>query len=135
MKRLIVFAILSLFLQTSFGQSITLGFVSPRTSPPQPEGHSLSIQVSVFSTYAVSTVTANVNGRQTSLIYSPIVDRYTGTLSLVGLPQDTLNVQVFATDVQSNQQTANVKFIYQAPPLLIIDSPLDWSAASTPSYI
>lgn len=130
MKRLIAFALLSLCFQTSFGQSITIGFVSPRTSPPQLEGSNLSIQVIIFSTYTLSTVIANVNGRQTSLTYSQFIGRYTGTLSLVGLPSDTLNLQVIATDIQSNQQTANVKFIYQAPPLLIIDSPLDFSVAT-----
>lgn len=52
-----------------------------------------------------------------------------GTLSLVGLPQDTLIVQFVATDDQNNQTTVSQPFIYDRAPLLAVESPLSWSVA------
>ena len=116
----------------SFGQTISILFVSPapRGSAIQLEDSILSVAVVVLSTYQTASVTANVSGRQTSLAYDLVTGHYEGTLNLSGLPQDTLTCQVTVTDVQNNSKTDSQAFIYAVPPQLIIESPAGMSTAT-----
>ena len=96
----------------------------------------LSISVYVNSTYSLSSVTASVNGRQVSLTAVPQwTGSYQGTLSLSGFNQDTLTLQVLATDVQNNKDSASRDFIYDKLPILAIIQPLNYSVARPTIHI
>jgi Secretion system C-terminal sorting domain len=125
MKKMLAFLILCLYFQTSFGQP---GIVFKFPKNNQLEDSLLKIDVIVIPANQLSTVTANVSGREISLF--TFIGHSTGTLSLAGLPEGPLNLQIVATDILNNQIIANQPIIYDVPPLLIIDSPLSWSAAT-----
>jgi hypothetical protein len=130
MKNIIAFVILLGYFQVLYGQSISITVRLPRIYVLTDS--ILGVEVYVFSTNPISSVTANVLGRQTVLKldnydYPP---SYGGTLSLEGLPQDTLNVEFIATDNQNHQATMSQPFIYDRAPVLIVDSPLNWSVAT-----
>jgi hypothetical protein len=130
MKTLIALAFLCACSPFVWGQTITITPWYPH--PYALVDSNLFIQVIVSSTNPLSSVTANVNSRQTTLITLPGDDpsKRSGTLSLLGLPEDTVYVQIVATDNQNNQQTAIVPFRYDLPPSLIVEFPLSWSVAS-----
>ena len=130
MKKLIAFIVLLGYFHASHGQSISITIRLPQSYILTDSV--LYIEVYVFSTYPISSVTANIRGRQTSLSldnygYPP---SYGGTLSLTGLPEDTMYVQVVATDIQNNQKTTSQPFVYDRAPALIVESPLNWSVAT-----
>jgi hypothetical protein len=130
MRKLIAIVMLLGYYQASYSQNISIAVRLPQ--PYILTDSVLYVEVYVFSTNPLSSVTAIVRGRQTSLNvdnygYPP---SYGGSLTLVGLPQDTLNVQIVATDVQNNWATVSQPFIYDRAPVLVVDSPLNWSVAS-----
>ncbi len=131
MRKLIAIVVLLGYFQASSGESISITVIYPRLYALTDSV--LNIEVSVFSTYPISSVTANIRGRQ--IVLNGYPPYYAGALSLVGLPQDTLTVQIVATDVQSNQMTVSQPFIYDRAPVLIVESPLSWSVASTLLHI
>ncbi|HMH23145.1 MAG TPA: hypothetical protein VK563_15280, partial [Puia sp.] len=129
MKKMFGFFILYCFFQPTFGQTISVNIVSPRAFPISSVDSLLNIQAIVASTYTLSSVIADVSGRQASLVYNPVTGHYEGNLSLAGLSQGSLTLDVTAHDINSNQQTASETFIYHIRPLLIVDSPISWSVA------
>lgn len=130
MKKLIAFAAFLGYFQASYGESISITVRLPQAYVLTDSV--LYVEVYVFSTNPISSVTANVRGRQTVLKldnygYPP---SYGGSLSLAGLPQDTLDVVFVATDNQNNQTTISQPFIYDRAPVIIVESPLNWSVAT-----
>jgi hypothetical protein len=129
MKKTIVSAALSVCIHFSFAQIIP---VTPKQLPNlQLEGSTMNIQVVVIDAVPqlYDTVVASVSGRSTRLIFSSIVGRFLGSLNLLGLPEDTLTLQITAHDTAGNYQSDSVKFIYDLPPTLTVDSPVSMSVA------
>lgn len=126
MKKVTAFT-LSLFLcKLLAAQHIGINIVSPTSY--QLSDSSLFIKVGYLSDYSIASMTATVNGRQTSLTYTP--GYYQGTLSLSGFSEDTLTVTVVARDALNNQATDSVRFIYDKLPTLSQIAPLNYSVAS-----
>ncbi len=132
MKKLTGTVIFYLIFQTSFAQNIFITFYSPFQNPHSLEfvSGTLLIQVAISSTLPISIASANVSGRQTALILNPVSGYYEGSMSMAGLTQGTLTAIVTANDNQGNQQTASQDFIYDIPPVLIVESPLSYSTAT-----
>ncbi len=86
MKKMIACIIFYLCIQSSFGQNISIIFVSPapRGTSIQLEDSILSIAVTVISTYTIASVSANVSGRQTSLTFDIATGRYEESLTCQG---------------------------------------------------
>lgn len=124
-KKLIVFY-LFIICQLTVRGAVTPYIISPLLN--QLSDSVLSIQASVFSTeFEIASCTAFVNGRQVNLTYSD--GNFYGTMSLTGLPTDTLLLRIVATDVLNNQGADSVRFIYAPRPQVVISSPFNWSNA------
>ncbi|GGB25826.1 T9SS type A sorting domain-containing protein [Puia dinghuensis] len=100
---------------------------------PQVVGDSTVVQVQVASTYQIDTVVASVPGRIVLLTYNPSLNNntggWTGTLHLLGLPQDTTLLTIKAVDVMHEAATASGQFIYDHPPTVTVDSPAAYTVA------
>lgn len=90
-------------------------------------GDSLAVQASITSVYELDTVIASVGTRKTGLVFQ---GGFTGYINLSGLNEgDTLTLKVVARDKLSNADSATRRFIYDNPPVLIIEQPLNQSVA------
>lgn len=127
MKTLLPAFALALLLSFTASAQITVGIVSPLANAAV--GTNMSVQVQVTSTYQIASVVADVTGRRDTLVYNSGSGRFIGTISLAGLSQGTYQLNVTATDVFNNQQTATRLFVYDLPPIVTIDSPLNYSVA------
>lgn len=88
------------------------------------------IQIAVTSTNSIASVTAEIEGRDTALVYNEATTFYEGTLSLAGLPaNDTVALNITAVDVLNNKQTASRRIIYDLYPVITLLSPLNQSVA------
>jgi hypothetical protein len=92
-------------------------------------GSSLSFEVAAYSPNGIKQVIAYIWGRSTPVIYNPANQFYYGSISLDGLPQDTLQLQLIATDSLNIEDTAYLPIIYDLPPSITVDSPVYWSVA------
>ncbi|HVS96583.1 MAG TPA: hypothetical protein VHE54_08845, partial [Puia sp.] len=134
-KKLVVFLPLSFaFCLQGFAQtgSVSVAIGSPHVNPSPYSvpvvGDDLNIQVSVTSTYQINSVIASLPGGR-SVTLTAGTGGYTGTISLVGLPQDTTLLTVTAVDVYNNTGSATSLFIYDHPPTMTIDSPAYFTVA------
>ena len=85
MKQLFTFTILLFILCKGYAGNISISFITPQSN--QLSGSTLSISVSVVSTYQVTNVTANVSGHQSALVYDNWSGYFTGSLPLTGLAE------------------------------------------------
>ena len=125
--------LLALYFQ-GFAQTgtINMQIMSPQ-APPYPiqvVGDNLNIQVMIESTYQINSVTASLPGGKSVLLsWGGGSTGYTGTISLLGLPQDTTTLTITAVDAYNNSATVTGRFIYDHPPTLTIDSPAAYTVA------
>jgi PKD repeat protein len=98
----------------------------------------VSIAVTVVSTYEVSSVTASLAGNETALTFSqnawpckgsPDCPGFAGTLSLAGQPTGPYTLRVRAEDVRGNVDEVAVSVVHDNPPRLTWTEPLDLSVA------
>jgi hypothetical protein len=112
---------------------VSVNIVSPRSVsiPPIPPivGDVLSITAAAYSPYQIDSVIATVDGRSVLLTYNASAYDYEGTLSLLGLPQDTLTLTVRAVDANNNSSATTSQFIYDHPPTMTVDSPAAYTVA------
>ncbi|WP_207632802.1 T9SS type A sorting domain-containing protein [Foetidibacter luteolus] len=87
--------------------AILITFSSP--SPNQQITGSVDVIVSVSSTYQLQFLKARILTSEINL--SPENDFYRGTLSLTGLPYDTLTLVVTAKDILQNTDSSIIKII------------------------
>ena len=128
MKQLITFTILLFILCKGYAGNISITFITPQSN--QLSGSTLSISVSVVSTYQVTNVTANVSGHQSALVYDNWSGYFTGSLPLTGLAEGiTYQLDVVVTDIFNTQQPASINFIYANPPAVNINLPLAYTNA------
>jgi hypothetical protein len=110
-----------------FGISVSAQISINITNPTlyKLSGHNLFVQAKVTSAYEITSMVASTSGRQGAMGYNPTNSSYEAFVSLLGLNQgDTLLLTVTATDFFGNQNSATRLFIYDAPPELVIISPL-----------
>ena len=112
--------------------TINMQIMSPQ-APPYPiqvVGDNLNIQVMIESTYQINSVTASLPGGKSVLLsWGGGSTGYTGTISLLGLPQDTTTLTITAVDAYNNPATVTGRFIYDHPPTLTVDSPAAYTVA------
>jgi hypothetical protein len=99
------------------------------TDPLQGElvSDNLEICVQINSLYEVQQVKAVVETLETTLIYSG--GCWGGSISILGLTRGTKVLKVTATDVYGSTEVAETTFIYDQPPVLNIQAPLDLTVA------
>jgi hypothetical protein len=131
MKQFAALVISLLLWAFSFAQKPNVSIINP-TSYSLSDSV-LSIHTLVGSTYAISTVTASVNGRSSVLTRDNVY--YDGTLSLSGLNEDTLTLKVVVIDVMNNSDSVETRFIYDKLPLLFLTAPLDNSVARPTIFV
>ena len=99
---------------------------------------SVSVAVTIFSTYEVRSVTASLAGNQAELTFSPEAwfcrmypdcPGFAGTVSLAGQPTGPYTLRVRAEDVRGNVEEVEVGVVHDHPPRLIWTEPLDHSVA------
>jgi hypothetical protein len=95
----------------------------------QLAGNNLPINVAVNFVNPITSVKAFIGANSTLLTFNPLSERYTGNLSLTGLVQDTLLLNVSAIDNLNNTDTVQQPIIYDLPPGLIMEMPVNWSIA------
>ena len=92
----------------------------------------LPIQATVTSANALSSMSASSGASATRLTNAPPYNSWNGTLSLSGMPRDTVTIIVTATDALGAVTDAFVKVLHDRPPTLTVDAPFD-GAIATPS--
>jgi len=127
MKKLYLITLCCILVNFFAEGQITINFDAPSIN--QITDSTLSIRALVYSPYQVNTVIATVSGRQTSLVYNSATKFLEGSLSLAGLPQDTLLLQITVTDVFNNQKIATRTFIYDLKPVITVDLPVNFTVA------
>src|SRR5690606_516258 len=100
----------------------SIGITIVSLIPYSATDSTLNIQVDVQSTYSIHDVTAVVMDRTTSLSYYAGTSgyNYAGSLSLKGLPYDTLTLKIYVTDDLNNRDSATRPFIYRQTPTVKI---------------
>jgi hypothetical protein len=99
------------------------------TDPMGPfVGDTVAISASVGSQFQLSTVTATLGGKVATLsAASPGV--WTGSISLVGTPRDTMTLGVTATDVNGSVTEAVRALTHDRKPHVVVAQPSDSSVA------
>lgn len=103
------------------GADIQLNIVQPTAGALASE--QLAVRVSVVSLYELSSVTAQVEGRQTNLVYSGDVSTWTASLSLSGLSRGQKTLIVSAEDVFLGAARTQQVFLVDNPPTLTVNEP------------
>jgi hypothetical protein len=108
--------------------SISLQVTSPMAN--QAEGASLSVSVSVSSTYAVTSVSAQ-SGSVSAALTAPSAagQPWTGTLAIGNLPFGAASLTVTATDALDNTGSTTVSYVHHNPPAIQVTSPVNGSVA------
>lgn len=129
MRKVVIYIFFFLSALKSQGQSITFGI--PAASPKQYQifGTDLDISVYVGSTYQLTDVTAFVNGISNLLYFNSSTGQFGANFPLAGLPEDTLALKIVATDIFNNKDSVTIPFIHDLPPVITIESPVNWSTA------
>lgn len=89
----------------------------------------LSIAATITSAYVMDTVRASVSDRTVLLVQTGGV--YRGTLSLAGLSQGPLVLQIYTRDVLGNIATKDQPFIFDTPPVVNLESPVAYTTYQT----
>lgn len=132
-------------LAASVGDSLAVSFtatagayspdVTPSISQPHADaivGDTLQVAVSVTSRSELASVAAAVGTTRVALSYSTPDKDWEGTVPLQGLPRDTLQLEVTATDVNGAATDAFVRFVHDRKPTLTVTAP-DSGAIARPS--
>lgn len=109
---------------------ITVSIVTP---PGSLAGDNVLVQADVTSQSGIASVMAFVGAQQTSLTLQSGT-RWQGTVSLVGLPRDSLEITLTARDPAGGGTDAFVKVVHDARPIVTVSSPSEGSTAA-PSMI
>lgn len=125
MKKIILLTFFTFYVCLSYA-SITIQINTPVEYGVSAD--ELTINVTVQSDFDISTIKAKVLDRETNL---SLVSQgnFTGTISLTGLPHDTLTLKVFVTDIMNTTDSATRLFIFDVPPQFISLTPLNYSVA------
>ena len=100
--------------------AITLTITSP--TPNKIVGDLLEVRASVSSTFEVVSVVAEVSSRQTNLTtVGP--NAFSGVLSLSGFPRGSRSVLITANDAFGNAGSAQVSFVLDRPPSVVVVQP------------
>jgi len=119
-----------------FAQVVSFSFTPGYDVPSENsivKDTSIRVIVAVYAPGRIATVTAAAGGRQATLAPYGVPGKYIGTLSLAGLPGDSLSLVLAASDSLGNTGDTAIAFIYR--PLvdpavsLTIDSLVDSSVA------
>jgi hypothetical protein len=129
--------------QFAHGQpaSITISIVQPTTGALA--GDALNVVVTIASTFEVAKVVAEVEGRQTNLVFSSTayslrgqpMPGWMGALSLSSLARGPKTLTTTATDVFNNSAQAQVTFVYDRKPVLILTAPLAQTVARSQLHV
>jgi hypothetical protein len=125
MRSALAATFLALVAALSATASITVSITKPQAN--QIVGDQLAIEATVTSTNQLQSVTATVADRNTALTFSN--SKWTGSLSLAGLPHGNTTLTVTATDIFNNSQSAQRVFRHDTPPALTITAPLQDTVA------
>ncbi|MCU1264854.1 MAG: hypothetical protein JWM21_1172 [Acidobacteria bacterium] len=93
-------------------------------------GNDLTVAVTVSSTFELQSVKANVDGRETALVFTTSgpceygCPAWTGIVSLAGLTRGAKVLTVTATDVMNGSAQAQQNFIHDQRPTLTVTAPL-----------
>ncbi len=116
--------------------SLSVSVLQPATGALS--GDNLWVCATVTSTFEISQCTAQVEGRQVDLVFSPSAyyDKYgsphpgwINTLSLSGLARGTKTLSVQATNWLANSAQVQRTFVYDRKPVLTVTAPLDQTVA------
>jgi hypothetical protein len=110
------------------GADIQLNIIQPTAGALASEA--LAVRVGVASLYELSSVTAQVEGRQTNLVYSGAVSAWTNSLSLSGLSRGQKTLIVSAQDVFGRTAQTQQVFFVDNPPTLTVNEPANGTVVS-----
>ncbi|GAA0523981.1 T9SS type A sorting domain-containing protein [Chitinophaga japonensis] len=110
--------LLTFLLSPFFSRAQGISFYFPGTTMPSPDSTwtdtSIRVSTVVYASAMIDSVTATAGGRQVVLSSQPNSgSTYNGTLSLRGLPGDTLTLVITATDTLGNDGDTAIRFIYR----------------------
>ncbi len=125
-KTILACLFFSLTVSTASAQLIS-NIVAP--APFQVVDSTLNISVNLIPNDPSLNVKAWVGSRSTTLAIDEQNSIGNGSLSISGLVQDTLTLFAAAADASLNTDTVSVRFIYDLPPVLSVQRPLNWSNA------
>ena len=118
--------------------NISIDGINP--TPGTLVGENLHVGVKINSFYEIQEVKARVETLETVLVYSDTAycvlgahyycyPGWMGNISLSGLARGTKLLTVTATDVFGGMAEAQTSFIYDLPPVLTIQAPIDQTVA------
>ena len=110
-------------------KDISISIIDP--SQGELVSDNLEICVQINSLYEVQQVKAVVETLETTLIYSLIYSYgcWRGSISILGLTRGTKVLKITAIDIYGSTEVAETTFIYDQPPVLNIQAPLDLTIA------
>jgi hypothetical protein len=112
--------------------AITISVDSPSESAGVPVvGTSMTVSVSVSSTYAVQSVSAQAGSISGALSPPSGTQGWTTTFATAGLPYGAQTLTVTATDIFNNTGSASVPFFHDNPPVIQLVTPLEAIARPT----
>lgn len=148
MKRSLISLLLLCFAcDSSYARPIastaTIDIYVARPLDGAPAGNNLHAIVTIVSTFEIKRVRARVEGREVELTFSDtaLCDRsgclrgWVGDISLSGLPRGPKTLTVVATDVFGNTSQAQRAFVYDRPPTLTVNAPLDETVARPAIFV
>lgn len=89
----------------------------------------VNIAVDIQSTYEVASVYGKIGDREATLVFNLESNLFEGTLSLEGLEQDTLVLEITAKDVFDTEISEEFTRVYDTPPILNVIEPIHASVA------
>lgn len=90
---------------------------------------SILVVADVFARYPLQSVTATISGRTVNLTNQVSATSWRGTISLIGLPTDTLEIVVTARDANGTRVDAVRKILHFTHPTLVISGVEDGTVA------
>lgn len=105
---------------------IAVSIAAPTAS--QAVGDTLSVSGTVQSQFALSEATATVQAANAALTISNAT-KFAGTLDIAAVPIGPQTLTVSVKDAYGTTGSAQVSFVHDRPPSVVITSPLDWSVA------
>lgn len=113
---------------TCNAQNIKMEVMKPSTLGLS-KGHDLTVQVEVKSQLEIATVIAKAGTTQVPLTPTGQRNVFGGTLPLTALQQGTHTMTITATDITNYAVSKDWPFIYDTPPIIEWEGPLDESVA------
>ncbi|MBT1696928.1 T9SS type A sorting domain-containing protein [Fulvivirgaceae bacterium PWU4] len=123
-----LFVLCSAIVATSNAQNIKIEVIKPSTLGLS-KGHNLAVLVEVSSQLEIAAVIAKVGTTQVSLTLTDQRNVFGGTLPLTALQQGTHTMTITATDITNYAVSKDWPFIYDTPPIIEWEGPLDESTA------